>query len=274
MVIAVGVSGAAGRMGRRLIALIAEADDLRLAAAVEQEKSPALGEDAGEQAGVGKLGLPVSCQFPPDLDVVVDFSSPAGTLAALRFCSRHKKPIVIGTTGLGDQERARVESAAKRIPCLLSPNMSVAMNLLFRLAAEVARALGPEYDAEILETHHRFKKDAPSGTALKLAESIAGARGLVLGEVAVFGREGKPGERRREEIGIHAVRAGDVVGEHTIIFSSLGERLELVHRAHTRDCFVQGALAAARFLVSQPPGLYSMADVLTARSSANSKGQA
>jgi len=198
MVIAVGVSGAAGRMGRRLIALIAEADDLRLAAAVEQEKSPALGEDAGEQAGVGKLGLPVSCQFPPDLDVVVDFSSPEGTLAALRFCSRHKKPIVIGTTGLGDQERAQVESAAKRIPCLLSPNMSVAMNLLFRLAAEVARALGPEYDAEILETHHRFKKDAPSGTALKLAESIAGARGLVLGEVAVFGREGKPGERRRD----------------------------------------------------------------------------
>ena len=272
MTIAVGVNGAAGRMGRRLIALIAEAEDLKLVAAVEEAKSPALGEDAGEQAGLGRLGLPIAREFPPDLDVVVDFSSPQGTLAALGFCSRHKKPIVIGTTGLGDQERAQVESAAKRIPCLLSPNMSVAVNLLFRLAADVARALGPEYDAEIVETHHRFKKDAPSGTALKLAESIAAERGLTLGEVAVFGREGKPGERRREEIGVHAVRAGDVVGEHTVIFSSLGERLELIHRAHTRDCFAQGALAAARFLVTRPPGLYSMADVLQARSSPSRRG--
>jgi 4-hydroxy-tetrahydrodipicolinate reductase len=271
MVIGVGVNGAAGRMGRRLIALIAEADDLKLAAAVEQQESASLGQDAGELAGIGKLGLSVSREMPTDLDVVVDFSSPQGTLSALRFCSRYRKPIVIGTTGLGDDERAHVGSAAKHIPCLLSPNMSVAMNLLFRLAEEVAGALGADYDAEIVETHHRFKKDAPSGTALKLAESIAAARGLALGEVAVFGRQGKPGERSREEIGIHAVRAGDVVGEHTIIFSSLGERLELVHRAHTRDCFAQGALAAARFLVNRPPGLYSMADVLEARSKAISK---
>jgi 4-hydroxy-tetrahydrodipicolinate reductase len=261
-------------MGRRLIALIAEADDLRLAGAAEQDESPALGQDAGELAGIGKLGLPVSREFPPEVGVVVDFSSPEGTLAALRFCCRHRKPIVIGTTGLGDEERARVASAAKHIPCLFSPNMSVAMNLLFRLAGEVAEALGGDYDAEIIETHHRFKKDAPSGTALKLAESIAAARGLAVGDVSVFGRQGKPGERRREEIGIHAVRAGDIVGEHTIIFSSLGERLELVHRAHTRDCFAQGALAAARFLVGRPPGLYSMADLLHARSTATSKGEA
>jgi len=274
MVLGVGVNGAAGRMGRRLIALIAEADDLRLAGAAEQEESPALGQDAGELAGIGKLGVPVSREFAPEVDVVVDFSSPGGTLAALRFCSRHRKPIVIGTTGLGDEERAHVGSAAKQLPCLFSPNMSVAMNLLFRLAADVAKALGADYDAEIIETHHRFKKDAPSGTALKLAENIAAARGLVLGEVAVFGRQGKPGERPREEIGIHAVRAGDVVGEHTIIFSSLGERLELVHRAHTRDCFAQGALAAARFLVSRPPGLYSMADVLEARCKATRKEEA
>lgn len=262
MAIAVGVNGAAGRMGRRLIGLIAEAEDLRLASAVEHAGSPALGQDAGVQAGVGDLGVVVTEEFTPDLDVVVDFSTPEGTLSALRFCLTHKKPIVIGTTGFGEAEKAEIDSAAHQIPCLVSPNMSVGVNLLFGLVAEVARALGSECDVEIVETHHRFKKDAPSGTALRLAEGIARARGRDLSEVAVFGRRGRPAERRPGEIGIHAVRAGDVVGEHVVIFSSLGERVELVHRAHTRDCFARGALEAVRFLVGRPAGRYTMADVL------------
>jgi 4-hydroxy-tetrahydrodipicolinate reductase len=249
-------------MGRRLIALIAQAEDMELAGAVEHAGSPALGLDAGEQSGVGRLDIVVSQEFTPGLDAVVDFSSPEGTLAALQFCLVHEKPVVIGTTGFSDEQRSEVESAGHRIPVLASPNMSVGVTLLFALVSEVARALGPDYDVEIVETHHRFKKAAPSGTALRLAEGIAQARGQELSEVAVFGRQGRPGERRPEQIGIHAVRAGDVVGEHTIIFSSLGERVELVHRAHTRDCFARGALAAARFLVGQGPGYYTMADVL------------
>ncbi len=260
--ISVGVNGAAGRMGRRLIALVGEADDLELVCAVEPAGSPALGEDAGEQAGVGTSGVAIAEDFSPGLDVLIDFSSPEGTSSALRFCLVHKKPIVIGTTGFSDEQRAEIDSAAHEIPCLTSPNMSVGVNLLFRLAAEVTRALGPEYDVEIVETHHRFKKDAPSGTALRLAEGVAGARRQVLSEVAVFGRHGRPGERGQGEIGIHAVRAGDVVGEHRVIFSSLGERVELVHRAHTRDCFARGALVAARYLVGRPAGAYTMADVL------------
>ena len=262
MVIAVGVNGAAGRMGRRLIGLIVEAEDLGLACAVEHAGSPALGLDAGEQAGVGSLGVAVAQEHDLALDVLIDFSSPEGTLAALSFCLLHKKPIVIGTTGFSDEQRGQIGSASHQIPCLLSPNMSVGMNLLFRLVAEVVRVLGPDYDVEIVETHHRFKKDAPSGTALRLAEGIAQARGQDLSEVAVFGRQGRPGERRAEQIGIHAVRGGDVVGEHSVIFTNLGERVELVHRAHTRDCFARGALTAARFLVGQGAGLYTMADVL------------
>lgn len=262
MAIAVGVNGAAGRMGRRLIGLIAEAEDLKLVSAVEHAGSPALGRDAGAQAGVGDLGVVVSEEFSPQVDVVVDFSTPAGTLSALRFCLAYQKPIVIGTTGFSEPERAEVEAAGHQIPCLVSPNMSVGVNLLFALVAEVARALGPGYDVEIVETHHRFKKDAPSGTALRLAEAIAEARSQDLSEVVVFGRRGRPGERRPGEIGIHAVRAGDVVGEHVVIFSTLGERVELVHRAHTRDCFARGALSAVRFLVGCPAGRYTMTDVL------------
>jgi len=249
-------------MGRRLIGLIAEAEDLRLACAVEHGKSPVLGQEAGEQAGVGSLGVTVTEEFTSDLDVVVDFSGPEGTLRALHFCLTCEKPIVIGTTGFTDEQRAEIESASGRIPCLVSPNMSVGVNLLFRLVADVARALGENYDVEIVETHHRFKQDAPSGTALRLAEGIARARGQDLSEVAVFGRHGRPGERGRGEIGIHAVRSGDVVGEHVVTFGGLGERVELVHRAHTRDCFARGALSAVRFLVGRPAGAYTMADVL------------
>jgi len=249
-------------MGRRIISLVGEADDLKLVSAVEHTGSPALGLDAGEQAGVGSLGVPVSRELSGDCDVVIDFSSPEGSLAALRFCLELQKPIVIGTTGFDDAQRAEIEAAGHRTPCLFSPNMSVGVNLLFRLVAEVAHTLGSDYDVEIVETHHRFKKDAPSGTARHLAEEVAGALGRKLAEVSVYGRQGRPGERSPEEIGIHAVRAGDIVGEHTVIFSNLGERVELIHRAHTRDCFARGALSAARFLVTRGPGLYSMADVL------------
>ena len=265
MAIAVGVNGASGRMGRRLISLITEADDLTLVSAVEHAGSPALGLDAGEQAGLGRLEVPVARELNTAAEVVIDFSSPEGTLSALRFCLIHRTPIVIGTTGFSEEQRAEVESGAQEIPLLLSPNMSVGMNLLFQLVGPVAQALGPEYDVEIVEIHHRFKKDAPSGTALRLAEGIAQARGVELGEVAVFGRQGRPGERPPGEIGLHAIRAGDVVGEHTVVFACLGERVELVHRAHSRDCFARGALAAARFLVGQGAGRYTMADVLEAQ---------
>jgi 4-hydroxy-tetrahydrodipicolinate reductase len=249
-------------MGRRLIALINEADDMALVSTVEGAGNPVLGLDAGELAGIGDLGVTVTADFSPDCDVLIDFSSPEGALSALQFCLEQGKPIVIGTTGLSDAQRAQVQSAARRIPCLFSPNMSVGVNLLFRLAGEVAEALGPDYDVEIIEVHHRFKKDAPSGTARRLAEEVAGALKRDLADAAVYGRQGTPGERSREEIGIHAVRAGDVVGEHTLIFSTLGERVELVHRAHTRDCFARGALSAARFVVERAPGLYGMSDVL------------
>src|SRR5216110_69012 len=251
------VAGAAGRMGTRLVACLQGADDLRLVGALEAPAHPALGRDAGELAGIGRLGVAVggdpATVVTPDR-VLVEFSVPEASLEHLRLVARNGARAVIGTTGFTDAQRAEIGDLAKRAAILVSPNMSVAVNVAFSLLGTMAKALGDEYDVEITETHHRFKKDAPSGTALRMAEIVAGA--------LVHGRQGLPGERTRAEIAVLSLRSGDVVGEHTVSFGTLGERLELTHRAHTRDTFARGALRAVRFLAARPPGLYSMQDVL------------
>ncbi len=260
--IRVAVSGAAGRMGRRLVALTGEASDLALVAALECSEHDTLGADAGTLAGVGELEIAVTDRLPASgADVVVDFSSPAGTRTRVAECRERKIPMVIGTTGLDAQAEQLVANAAADIPVVRAANMSVGINVLLRTAAELAATLGPEYDVEIVETHHRFKKDAPSGTALALGRAMAEAAGRDLARDARYGREGAC-PRTEGEIGIHAVRAGDVVGEHKIVYGGLGERVELGHVASTRDTFVRGALRAARWIVGRPAGLYGMTHVL------------
>jgi 4-hydroxy-tetrahydrodipicolinate reductase len=259
------VAGAAGRMGSRLVALLQEERDLRLAAALEAPGHPALLKDAGEVAGTARLNVPITADPEGALGqdrILIEFSSPDASLAHLRLIARHGGRAVIGTTGFSPAQRDEVERLATQVPILLSPNMSVAMNVAFRVLAEIARSLGDDYDVEITEVHHRFKKDAPSGTALKMAEVVAQALGRDLTKVAVYGRHGLPGERTRKEIGILSLRSGDVVGDHTVSFGALGERLELTHRAHSRDTYARGALRAARFIATAPAGLYSMRDVL------------
>ena len=260
------VAGAAGRMGGRIIALARESADLRVAAALERAGHPALGRDAGETAGAGTLGVPVTADPAAALirdRVLVEFTAPEATIEHLRIAAAQGARAVIGTTGLGGAQVEELKALARRTAVVFSPNMSVGVNLAFRLLALMARALGDEYDVEITEIHHRLKKDAPSGTAAKMAEVIAEALGRDLGEVGVYGRHGIVGERGPKEIGVHALRGGDIAGEHTVVFSTLGERLELTHRAHSRDTFARGALRAIRFVAGAPPGLYSMHDVLS-----------
>jgi 4-hydroxy-tetrahydrodipicolinate reductase len=259
----IGVHGATGRMGTRIIQLIQADAGLRLGAALDRPGHPQMGQDAGTLAGVGPLGVPLSAVLDPTvaLDAMIDFSLPAGTLALLPTCVERRIPLVVGTTGFEPEPKRQVEAAAARIPVLLSPNMSRAVNLLFHLAAEAARALGSSADIEIVERHHHFKKDAPSGTALRLAEVVGQAIGSGP-EKYVHGRHGQVGERHRGEIGLHALRTGDNPGEHTVVFGLMGECLELSHRALNRDGFARGALDAARFLAGKPPGLYAMSDLL------------
>jgi 4-hydroxy-tetrahydrodipicolinate reductase len=259
------VAGAAGRMGGRLIALAREAGDLRVTGAFERPGHPALGKDAGEIAGAGHLGVPIAADPAPLLAagrVLMEFTAPEPTLEHLRLAAARGARAVVGTTGLQPGQVEEIRRLAARVPILLSPNMSVGVNLAFRVLALMARALGDDYDVEITEIHHRMKKDAPSGTAAKMAEVVAEALGRRIEDAGVYGRHGLVGERTATEIGIHALRGGDVVGEHTVVFSTAGERLELTHRAHSRDTFAHGALRAARFVATSPPGLYSMHDVL------------
>ncbi len=259
------VAGAAGRMGRRLVALLQESEDLRLVGALEAPGHASIGHDAGELAGVGGLGVPVSADPEAVLRkdrILTEFSVPEATLAHLRLVARHGGRAVIGTTGFSSDQRAEIERLGKQAPLLLSPNMSVATNVAFWVLGQMAQRLGDDYDVEITEIHHRFKKDAPSGTALRMAEIVAQALGRDLAQTAVYGRQGVPGERTRQEIGVFSMRSGDAVGEHTVTFGTLGERLELTHRAFSRDTFARGALRATRFIATAPPGLYSMQDVL------------
>jgi len=256
------ISGAAGRMGRTLVRLVHESEDLQLVGAAEAPGHPNLRCDAGVLAGAGELKVPVTDALPEKFDVMVDFSLPEGSIGRIEVCAARGIPCVVGTTGFSADQRSRIKKASEKAAVVLSPNMSVGVNVLFHAAAELARTLGPDYDIEIVEAHHRFKKDAPSGTAIKIAEEIAKASGRTLAEAAVHGRGPGHPPRRHGEIGIHAVRGGDIVGEHVIYYSALGERLELKHVAHSRDTFARGALRAARWVADRGPGLYSMADVL------------
>jgi 4-hydroxy-tetrahydrodipicolinate reductase len=259
------VAGAAGRMGKRLVAAVAGAEGFTLKGATERPDHPAIGADAGLSAGIGELGVQISADLTPLLkgaDVIIEFTTPEATIQNLEKAASAGKAVVIGTTGLTQDERQRVEELAQKIPVLLAPNMSTGVNLLFHLVKRAAEILGTEYDLEILEAHHRMKKDAPSGTAKRLAEILAETRGLKIESAARYHREGIIGERGREEIGIQTIRAGDIVGEHTVIMAGPGERIELTHRAHTRDTFAHGAIRAARWIINQKPGLYSMQNLL------------
>ena len=260
--IKVAINGAAGRMGRRLVALVSEEDDMQVLAALEGRGHEMIGRDAGEIAGIGPIGITIRAEWDAPADVLIDFTVPAGTMARLPEAVEKGAAMLIGTTGHTDDQKAQIAGASQKIPILHAPNMSVGVNVMFKTAGEMAAALGDDYDIEIVEIHHRFKEDAPSGTALRLAESIAEATGRDLAKEAVYGRHGATGERTRKEIGIHAMRGGDIVGDHTVIFSTLGERIELTHRAHTRDTFARGALRAARFLAGKQPGRYAIRDVV------------
>ena len=259
------VSGAGGRMGMRLLSCACEDKDLSVSGALEKEGHPSIGKNVGEALGLGKKLASITHNLREilrDTDVLIEFTAPDATMRHLKIMEEAKKAMVIGTTGLNQDELKAVEKASRSIPIVMAPNMSIGVNLLFNLVGEVAKGLGKGYDVEIVEAHHRFKKDAPSGTANKLAEKIAAALNRDLAQVGVYGRKGLTGERRDEEIGIHAVRAGDIVGEHTVTFCGNGERIEIIHRAHSRDAFAKGALRAAKFVFGKPPRLYSMENVL------------
>jgi 4-hydroxy-tetrahydrodipicolinate reductase len=259
------VGGAAGRMGTRIVALARDRPELHVVAALEAPGHGSLGADAGQIAQVGGIGVPITSDSAVAITagrVLVEFSIPEASLEHLRLVAASGAAAVIGTTGFSAAQRAEIETLGRRAAIMQAPNMSVAVTLAFKLLPIMARALGDDYDVEITEIHHRFKKDAPSGTAVRMAELVAEALGRDLDKVGVYGRQGLPGERPSKEIGVMSLRSGDVVGEHTVSFGSLGERLELTHRAHSRDTFARGALRAARWVAGRPPGLYSMADVL------------
>jgi len=252
----VAVAGAGGRMGRTLIDAVLADRDLALAAALDAAGSPALGQPAGKLRIGSDLGALAGA------DVLVDFTRPEGTLAHLGACLQHGKPMVIGTTGFSDVQKARIAEGARRLPIVFSPNFAIGVNVVFRLAQTAAAALGDAYDVEIVEAHHRHKVDAPSGTALKLGELVAEALGRDLGKVATHGRSGDTGERPARAIGFHAIRGGDIVGEHTVIFAGAGERVEIAVRSYSRMTYAAGALRAAKWLRGRAPGLYDMSDVL------------
>lgn len=261
----IAVSGAAGRMGRRIIALSTENPELEIVAALETTSNPLIGQDAGTVAGVGSLGTPITSDVEEAIaksDVLIDFSSPEATIEHLRAVSHAGKAMVIGTTGLTEAQKHEVSELAQNARCLMAPNMSLGVNLLFSLVEKAAQALGDAYDVEIVESHHNLKKDAPSGTAVKLSEVIASTLKRDLKEVGVYGRQGIIGARKPSEIGVMALRGGDIVGEHTVMFVTGGERLELIHRAHSRDAFAKGALQAAIWIYDKTNGLYDMRDVL------------
>jgi 4-hydroxy-tetrahydrodipicolinate reductase len=258
--IRIAINGAAGRVGQRIIALAAADRELFLAAALESPRHPRLGEDAGIVAGTGKLDIPLAASLDVPVDVVVDFSTPAATESILDTCRHKKIPLVVATTGLNEAQIEKIRAAGGEIPLVWAPSMSMAVNLAMRLSEIAASALkDKDADVEILERHHRYKEDSPSGTALKFGQIISGVMGQTIHS---HGREGRPGKRPHNEIGYHAIRVGDNPGEHTIVFAMLGEMIELTVRATNRDCYVLGALAAAKFLVGKSAALYGMNDVL------------
>ncbi len=259
------VAGAAGRMGIRIINIINETEGVTLSGAFEHPDNPNVGQDAGLVAGIGENGIKVSGSLDAIIasgDAVIDFTVPAATISNIKTAAAAGKAMVIGTTGITEDEQKEIRETAKNIPVVFAPNFSVGVNVMFKVAAEMAKILGGDYDIEIVEAHHRLKKDAPSGTAIGLAKKLAEATDRDLEKTAVYARHGIIGQRTDEEIGIQTVRAGDITGDHTVLFGGIGERLELTHRAHNRDNFAKGAVRAAKWIISRNAGLYDMQDVL------------
>lgn len=266
MTLKIAVAGAGGRMGRQLIQAIQAAEGVVLGAAFERRGSSLIGADAGELAGVGRLDVAVSDNLEAQkdqFDVLIDFTRPEGTLAHLNFCVAHGKKMIIGTTGFDDAGKAAIQRAAEKIAIVFASNFSVGVNLVFKLLEKAAKVMGDYCDIEIVEAHHRHKVDAPSGTALSMGEHIAKTLGRDLKTHGVFCRDGITGERKRDEIGFATIRAGDVVGEHTVWFADIGERVEISHKASSRMTFANGAVRAAKWLVQKPQGLFDMTDVLS-----------
>ena len=252
-------------MGGSVVRAIRQTAGMELIAGIDKRGSPRLGQDVGELAAAGHLGLAVTDRIEPHLrsnTVIIDFTGPEASLCYLRAAAKKAIPIVIATTGFNPRQSAEIKRLSRRAPTLLSANTSLGVNVLVSLLEKAAKMLGDDYDVEIIEAHHRFKKDAPSGTALALGRSVAGALNRNLDNVGIHGRKGIVGERSKKQIALLSIRAGDIVGEHTVIFGGIGERLEFIHRAHSRDTFAHGAIRAAQWLAGQKPGLYGMQDVL------------
>jgi 4-hydroxy-tetrahydrodipicolinate reductase len=261
----IAVVGAAGRMGRTLIQAIDAVDGVKLTVATEQPESSLLGADAGELAGIGKNGVSLTASLTDvseDFDVLIDFTGPEATMLHLQACLKAGKKMVIGTTGLSDEQKQQLHKASNQMAIVFAPNMSVGVNLCLKLLETAARVMGDQADIEIIEAHHRHKVDAPSGTALRMGEVIAQTLGRDLKEVAVYGREGQTGARGAKTIGFETIRAGDVVGEHTVWFAMDGERIEITHKASSRLTFANGAVRAAAWLNNKDKGLFDMQDVL------------
>lgn len=264
----IAINGAAGRMGRCLIQAVNQTADLELSAALDRVESSLIGADAGELAGVGKLGVAISSDVAAataQSDVIIDFTLPEVTMALIPHCLDNQCRLVIGTTGFSAEQKQAIDQAAQQVAVVLAPNMSVGVNLSLKLLDIAARVLGDDVDIEIVEAHHRHKVDAPSGTALRMGEVVADALGRDLKTCAVYGREGRTGERDRKTIGFATVRAGDIVGDHTVMFAAEGERVEITHKASSRMTFALGAMRASSWLMAHDNGLYDMQDVLALR---------
>jgi len=264
----IAITGAAGRMGRTLIDACRQTEGLALTVALERPDSSLIGADAGELVGIGRNGVRVGSDLAAvanDFDVLIDFTRPEATLANLELCRKAGRRLVIGTTGFTETQRAAIVAAARDIGLVFAPNMSIGVNLCLKLLDLAARVLGDDVDVEIIEAHHRHKVDAPSGTALRMGEVVAAALGRDLGTCAVYGREGHTGERVPGTIGFETIRAGDIVGDHTVLFAGVGERVEITHKASSRMTFARGALRAAGWLMAQEQGLFDMQDVLGLR---------
>jgi len=265
MALGIIVCGVGGRMGGAVVRAVKDSPGVELVGAIDKPGSARIGRDAGEISAAGHLGIAVSDKIEPVLKrsrVIVDFTNPEASLSYLRVAAKTSTPIVIATTGFNTKQQAEIRRLSRRTPTLLSANTSLGVNVLVSLLGKAAKMLGDDYDVEIIEAHHRFKKDAPSGTALALGRSVADALNRDLDKVGINGRKGIVGERSKKEIALLSVRAGDIAGEHTVIFGGIGERLEFTHRVHSRDTFARGAIRAAEWLAKKKPGLYGMQDVL------------
>ena len=263
--ISVIIDGACGRMGNMITRGVVTQSDMQLVGAIEYSGHPQLGQDAGEIAGVGTLGVSITdnlSEVLDEADVVIEFTAPSASIEHLRNVGDAGKTMVLATTGFTEAELAEVHELAEKIPCVMAPNMSVGVNVMLQAVQLVAKALGDDYDVEVIEAHHNQKTDSPSGTALRIAEVLAESLDRNLADVGAYGRHGMVGARPEKEIGIHAIRGGDISGDHTVLYAGAGERIEITHRAHTREAFAKGAIRAARWVVDAPKGLHDIAEVL------------